>query len=226
MSADPAETRFREVAVRVEDAVLQGDLTVPEHAAGIVIFAHGTGSGRHSPRNRRVAATLNKARIGTLLLDLLTTEEEEFEWHTAEHRFDIELLGRRLIGTIDWLVGGRVGAPPLGLFGASTGAAAALVAAAARPGEIAAIVSRGGRPDLAARALPHVRAPTLLIVGEADEVVLELNRRALELLQVEKQLVAVPVATHLFEEPGALDQVAQLAAEWFLRYLRRDDGGR
>jgi dienelactone hydrolase len=207
------------VHVPVGDAVLDGDLVVPEDASGIVVFAHGSGSGRHSPRNRWVAAKLNESGIGTLLLDLLTAREEQVDLVTREHRFDIELLAGRLTGTIDWLRGGPNADLPIGLFGASTGAAAALVAAAARPDDVAAIVSRGGRPDLAGPALPLVRTPTLLIVGGADEVVLDLNRGAYELLQTEKQLVVVPGATHLFEEPGALEEVARLAAEWFSEHF-------
>jgi putative phosphoribosyl transferase len=214
-----------EVHVPVVGAVLEGSLVVPERATGVVVFAHGSGSGRHSPRNQRVAATLNEAGIGTVLLDLLTPEEEAAERLTAHHRFDIQLLARRLIDTIDWLGHRRTGLR-IGLFGASTGAAAALVAAAERPEEVAAVVSRGGRPDLAGSALPEVRAPTLLIVGGADELVLELNRQAFELLRTEKRLVVVPGATHLFEEPGALEQVARLAVEWFSRYLGGDDESR
>lgn len=220
-------TGVTRVVIPVGDAVLEGDLSLVERAPGIVLFAHGSGSGRHSPRNRQVAETLNAAGIGTLLVDLLTPAEEEVDRHTAHHRFDIDLLARRLIGAIDWLRGGVAKTESVGLFGASTGAAAALVAAAARPRDVSAVVSRGGRPDLAGPALPQVRAPTLLIVGGADEVVLELNRQALELIgAAEKRLVVVPGATHLFEEPGALDQVARLAAEWFSRYLAGPDDGR
>jgi dienelactone hydrolase len=211
-----------QVTVPVGDATLEGDLVVPDGASGIVPFAHGSGSGRHSPRNRRVAATLNQAGIGTLLVDLLTPAEEEVDLYTREHRFDIELLARRLIAAIDWLRQGPYAQLPIGLFGASTGAAAALVAAAARPDAVTVVVSRGGRPDLAGRALELVRAPTLLIVGGADEVVLELNRRALDVLRAEKRLVVVPGATHLFEEPGTLEEVARLAAEWFSEHFKAD----
>jgi pimeloyl-ACP methyl ester carboxylesterase len=214
------------VAVPVEDAVLAGDLKLPEQAEGVVVFAHGSGSGRHSPRNRFVATTLNEAGIGTLLLDLLTEEEEEADLSTGSYRFDIGLLARRLVGTVDWLRAGPAASLPLGLFGASTGAAAALVAAAERPENIAAVVSRGGRPDLAGPALPRVKAPTLLIVGGNDELVLELNLQALELLQAESKLVVVEGATHLFEEPGALEEVARLAAEWFLEHFGGPDDGR
>jgi putative phosphoribosyl transferase len=209
------------IAVPLEDATLDGDLTLPDRALGIVLFAHGSGSSRHSPRNRRVATTLNEAGIATLLLDLLTPAEEEADRRTGHLRFDIGLLARRLIATIDWLPSGPAASLPIGLFGASTGAAAALVAAAARPADVRAVVSRGGRPDLAGAALAGVRAPTLLIVGAADHQVLELNRRALALLRSVKRLVVAPGATHLFEEPGALEQVARLAAEWFSHYLRQ-----
>jgi dienelactone hydrolase len=209
-----------EVAVQLRDATLRGDLVAPANAAGIVLFAHGTGSGRHSPRNRQVASALNEAGFGTLLLDLLTGAEEAADRSTGQHRFDIGLLAGRLVGTVDWLRSGATPRAPIGLFGASTGAAAALVAATARPDEVSAVVSRGGRPDLAGDALEHVRAPTLLIVGSRDEQVLELNQSALRRLRREKELVVVPGATHLFEEPGALEAVARLAADWFARHLR------
>jgi pimeloyl-ACP methyl ester carboxylesterase len=216
-----------EVAISVDDVVLKGDLVIPESPRGIVLFAHGSGSSRHSPRNRGVALMLNDAEIGTLLVDLLTAAEEELDAHTAELRFDIGLLARRLTTAVDWLRNDPdTRRFPIGLFGASTGAAAALVTAAERPDDIAAVVSRGGRPDLAGAALPLVRAPTLLIVGGADEQVLELNRLALELLQTEKRLVVIPGATHLFQEPGALQQVATLATEWFSHYFEADDDHR
>jgi len=208
------------VAIPVGAATLEGDLVLPEEAHGVVVFAHGSGSSRHSPRNRQVAATLNEADIGTLLVDLLTEREEEVDRLTGRLRFDIEFLARRLVGIIDWLRRNpETEALPIGLFGASTGAAAALVAAAVRPEDVTAVVSRGGRPDLALGALPFVQAPTLLIVGGADTTVIELNRRALEALQTEKRLEIVPGATHLFKEPGALDEVARLAADWFARHL-------
>jgi dienelactone hydrolase len=221
MSAGPATVLS--VTIPTGDAVLAGDLLVPDGAGAIVVFAHGSGSGRHSPRNRQVAATLEEAGMATLLLDLLTPEEDELDRLTGVHRFDIALLARRVIATVDWV---RTAPPshelPIGLFGASTGAAAALAAAAARPDDVGAVVSRGGRPDLAGPALAQVRAPTLLIVGADDTVVLELNRRALELLGArEKQLVVVPGASHLFEEPGTLDEVARLAAAWFADQLVR-----
>jgi pimeloyl-ACP methyl ester carboxylesterase len=190
----------------------------------VVLFAHGSGSSRHSPRNRFVAGVLHQDTLATLLLDLLTTEEEEVDAHTAHLRFDIGLLAERLVGATDWLRGQRdVGELPVGYFGASTGAGAALVAAAARPQVIEAIVSRGGRPDLAGKALPYVQAPTLLIVGGADVPVIGMNQEALgQLGAPEKKLVIVPRATHLFEEPGALEEVARLAADWFTRYLGHD----
>jgi putative phosphoribosyl transferase len=226
VSAGPAAARATEVTVPVGDAELQGDLVLPEGATGVVLFAHGSGSSRHSPRNRQVAATLHGAGIGTLLVDLLTPREEDLDRVTGEHRFDIDLLARRVVAATDWLRDGPAEHLRIGIFGASTGAAAALVAAAARPDDVAAVVSRGGRPDLAGEALTQVRAPTLLIVGGEDRQVLALNARALELLPAEKQLVVVPGATHLFEEPGALEAVARLAAEWLLRHLAGDDGSR
>jgi putative phosphoribosyl transferase len=199
--------------------VLDGDFVLRDGASGVVVFAHGSGSGRHSPRNRQVASRLNEAGLGTLLMDLLTAEEDELDRVTGEHRFDIPLLAGRLTAAIDWLRDGEETRLPIGLFGASTGAGAALVAAAARPEDVTAVVSRGGRPDLAGPALSQVSAPTLFIVGGADHVVLELNRRSLEQLRTEKQLVAVPGVGHLFEERGALEQVASLAADWFSRQV-------
>jgi pimeloyl-ACP methyl ester carboxylesterase len=226
VSAAPPGQTASGVHVPAGDAVLEGDLVVPESALGVVLFAHGSGSSRHSPRNRLVAETLNQWAIGTLLLDLLTPAEEEADRLTGAHRFDIDLLARRLVAALDWLRDVASGSPPTGLFGASTGAAAALVAAAERPDDVAAVVSRGGRPDLAGAALWRVRAPTLLIVGGRDEVVLELNRQALALLSAEEELVVVPGATHLFEEPGALETVAELAADWFRLHFGDDDGAR
>jgi dienelactone hydrolase len=209
------------VWVDAGDAVLDGDLAVPEQATGVILFAHGSGSSRHSPRNRHVAAVLQQAGLATLLLDLLTPEEEAVDDRTAEIRFDIELLADRLTGAADWL--GQQPATrnlPVGLFGASTGAAAALMTAARRPDRVGAVVSRGGRPDLADWEIHQVRTPTLLIVGGADVAVIGLNREALAQLGAPvKQLVLVPGATHLFEEPGALDEVAGLARDWFLRHL-------
>jgi putative phosphoribosyl transferase len=208
------------VRVMAGSLTLEGNLTLPEEARGVVLFAHGSGSSRLSPRNRYVARLLNEAKLATLLVDLLTPEEEAIDVRTAHLRFDIDLLAERLVGATDWLVQhSDTGQLRIGYFGASTGAAAALVAAAVRPDVVGAVVSRGGRPDLAGRALAQVRAPTLLIVGGNDVEVIELNREALARLQTEKQLVIVPGATHLFEEPGALDQVARLAREWFERHL-------
>jgi putative phosphoribosyl transferase len=206
--------------VPIGDVTLEGTLSLPQEAAAVVLFAHGSGSGRHSPRNRHVANVLNEARLATLLIDLLTPEEEEFDLFTGELRFNIALLAHRFVVTTEWLTQySDTRRLPIGYFGASTGAAAALVAAAQRPDDVGAVVSRSGRPDLAGTALPHVRAPTLLIVGGKDIQVIELNEEALRLLRCEKDLVIVPGATHLFEEPGALDEVAGLARWWFLRHL-------
>jgi len=199
---------------------LEGNLVVPPGACGIVLFAHGSGSSRHSPRNRHVAEALRQGPLGTLLVDLLTPAEEAIDQRTAQLRFDIGLLAERLVAATDWL-----GQSPqtrelrIGYFGASTGGGAALVAAAERPEAVGAVVSRGGRPDLAGPALPRVRAPTLLIVGGRDDPVIELNRAALAELRCEKRLEIVPGATHLFEEPGALEEVAGLARAWFELHL-------
>jgi len=210
----------RTVKVPAGSVMLEGNLSLPGDASAVVLFAHGSGSSRHSPRNRYVARLLNEAKLATLLVDLLTPDEEAIDLRTAQIRFDINLLAERLVGVTDWLT-----EHPdtrhlrIGYFGASTGAAAALVAAAARPNVVGAVVSRGGRPDLAGPALGHVRAPTLLIVGGDDLKVIDLNRWAFAQLRCEKQLAIVTGATHLFEEPGALDEVARLAREWFVRYL-------
>ena len=205
------------------DVVTDADLAVPEGARGVVTFAHGTGSGRHSPRNRRVADVLRAGGFATLLLDLLTQGEEQVDLRTRHLRFDVELLARRLAAAAAWVdQQPDLGGLPLGYFGASTGAAAALIAAADGPGDVGAVVSRGGRPDLAGDRLARVRCPTLLIVGGADDAVLDLNRRALAHLQgagCEAALEVVPGATHLFEEPGALDTVAELATQWFTTRL-------
>ncbi len=204
------------VQIPVDAIHIEGTLAQPSQAAGLVVFAHGSGSSRFSPRNTYVARVLRDSGIGTLLLDLLT-EEEDADYAT---RFDIDLLTRRLLLTTRWLnEESRTQHPVIGYFGASTGAAAALKAAATPGAAIGALVSRGGRPDLAEEALAHVRCPTLLIVGGHDEMVLELNRRAYARLQTTKQLVVIPGATHLFEEPGALEEVARLATQWFTRYL-------
>jgi putative phosphoribosyl transferase len=222
--ADPERTevitssRADDVEVQAGPVCLAGRLAVPEQPVGVVVFAHGSGSSRHSPRNRHVAAVLNHAGLGTLLVDLLTTEEE----HDRVNVFDIDLLARRLIDVTRWL-----GAQPavsslkVGYFGASTGAAAALWAAADPEVDIAAVVSRGGRPDLAGPRLSRVAAPTMLIVGGRDEVVLELNRQAQSRLTCENQLAIVPGATHLFEEPGTLQAAAELARDWFTLHLSR-----
>jgi pimeloyl-ACP methyl ester carboxylesterase len=212
-----------------EKLALEGDLSIPDGARGIVVFAHGSGSSRHSTRNRYVAAQLQRAALATLLVDLLTADEEEADRWTGHLRFDIQLLAHRLLDATHWVLQNEITRHlSVGYFGASTGAAAALVAAAEEPDPIAAIVSRGGRPDLAGPALPRVRAPTLLIVGGDDVAVLELNHQALSALRCEKQLEIIPGATHLFEEPGALERVAELASRWFAIHLgsERHDAGR
>jgi putative phosphoribosyl transferase len=204
---------------------LEGDLGSPEDARGVVLFAHGSGSGRHSPRNRYVARALQRAGLATLLIDLLTPEEERADLRAGHLRFDIGLLAERLAGATEWLIGNPdTRELPIGYFGASTGAGAALVAAAERPREVGAIVSRGGRPDLAGDALPRVEAPTLLIVGGNDAPVIGMNEEAFARMRAEKRLEIVAGATHLFEEPGALDEVTRLAAGWFGRYLGPDVG--
>jgi putative phosphoribosyl transferase len=200
---------------------LAANRTAPHgRSRGIVVFAHGSGSSRHSPRNRQVAATLHSSGLGTLLLDLLTPDEEAVDMRTGEHRFDVHMLGDRVVAAIDWLR--RVDDSPIELFGASTGAAAALIAAAERPEDVFAVVSRGGRPDLAGDDLPAVRAPTLLIVGSRDTEVLAMNEGARARMEVETALEVIPGATHLFEEAGALDVVAQLALAWFERHLPQE----
>jgi len=205
------------VRVAAEKVTLEANLVVPDGATGIVVFAHGSGSSRFSPRNRRVARALEGRRLATLLLDLFTPEEEAIDVETAHLRFDIGLLASRLAAATDWLSRQKPTQKlAVGYFGASTGAAAALVAAATRPGQVAAIVSRGGRPDLAGAALARVQAPTLLIVGGEDTPVIEMNEDALERLTCPKKLEIVPGASHLFEEPGALETVARLAGDWFL----------
>jgi putative phosphoribosyl transferase len=215
-----AEGEERLVRVAAGAVTLEGNLSLPKGAGGIVLFAHGSGSSRHSPRNRYVAQLLNQAKLATLLVDLLTSDEEAIDMRTAQLRFDIGLLAERLVEVTDWLTQyPDTRHLRIGYFGASTGAAAALVAAAECPDVVGAVVSRGGRPDLAGPALSLVRAPTLLIVGGNDFQVIELNRAAFTQLRCEKQLVIVPGATHLFEEPGALDEVARLAREWFERHL-------
>ena len=210
------------VLIKTLSAALEGGLSIPKGAQGVVLFAHGSGSSRFSPRNRYVAQVLQNAGIGTLLFDLLTRQEEAIDERTGQLRFDIGFLARRLVEVTDWLATDLSGKGlKLGYFGASTGAAAALVAAAERPDDIKALVSRGGRPDLAREDLPRVKAPTLLIVGGKDYQVIEMNRDALVKLRGEKSLIIVPGATHLFEEPGTLEEVARLAADWFSRYFAR-----
>ncbi len=209
-----------EVQIPAGRDVLSGNLTIPENAIALVLFAHGSGSSRHSPRNQFVAGTLNGAGLGTLLFDLLTPEEEGLDIHTREHRFNISLLAERLVHATKWTRQQEETRDlHIGYFGSSTGGAAALVAAAEIPQDIRAVVSRGGRPDLAGDALPRVQALTLLIVGGSDDVVIELNEMARDQMRCEVKLEIIPGATHLFEEPGALEQVAKLASDWFSLHL-------
>ena len=211
---------MRPVEIDLTDVVLHGDLTLPPEARGLVIFAHGSGSSRHSPRNRYVAGVINRAGLGTLLIDLLTEDEERVDEMTRELRFDIGLLGRRVARVVQWAgEHEELSELPVGLFGSSTGAAAALVAAAELPGNVRAVVSRGGRPDLAGRALPKVECATLLVVGGLDEAVIGMNEEARARMRCPVELVIVPGATHLFEEPGTLEEVARLATQWFARHL-------
>jgi dienelactone hydrolase len=210
----------RTVQVGAGTVRLQGDLVLPEGAPGVVLFAHGSGSGRHSPRNRYVAGVLHERALGTLLIDLLTLQEEREDAFTGHLRFDIPLLAERLVGATDWILSEPETARlKIGYFGASTGGGAALVAAAERPEAVAAVVSRGGRPDLAGEALPRVQAPTLLIVGGNDTPVIQMNRSAFAQMRAVKKVEIVPGASHLFEEPGTLEEVARLAADWFEKYL-------
>ena len=209
-----------EVQIHAEHAVLSGNLTIPENATALVLFAHGSGSSRHSPRNQFVAGTLNDAGLATLLFDLLTQEEEAIDIQTRQHRFNIGLLAERLVHATKWAKQQEHTLDlRIGYFGSSTGGAAALVAAAEIPKDAGAVVSRGGRPDLAGDALPKVQAPTLLIVGGNDDVVIELNEMARDQMRCEVKLEIIPDATHLFEEPGALEQVAKLASEWFVNHI-------
>jgi putative phosphoribosyl transferase len=211
-----------EVQIPAGRAVLSGNLTVPENAMALVLFAHGSGSSRHSPRNQFVARTLNRAGLGTLLFDLLTPEEEALDVCTREHRFNIGLLADRLVHASNWAKQQKQTHDlRVGYFGSSTGGAAALVAAAELPQAVGAVVSRGGRPDLAGDALPTVQAPTLLIVGGNDDIVIELNEMARDQMRCEVKLEIIPGATHLFEEPGALEEVAKLAGNWFVNHLTR-----
>ena len=211
---------MNEVEIQAGHAVLSGNLTIPKNAVALVLFAHGSGSSRHSPRNQFVARTLNDAGLGTLLFDLLAQEEEALDMRTREHRFNIGLLAERLVHATKWAKPQeRTCDLRIGYFGSSTGAAAALVAAAETPQDVGAVVSRGGRPDLAGDALPKVQAPTLLIVGGNDDIVIELNEQAHDQMHCEVKLEIVPGATHLFEEPGALEKVAKLASDWFSLHL-------
>ena len=210
----------RSVRIRAGQALIEGDLVVPERPAGLVVFAHGSGSSRFSRRNRLVAQILENGGFATLLMDLLTRDEEQIDARTGEYRFDIPRLGHRVVAALDWTDGEpSVADLPVACFGASTGAAAALIAAASRPDRVRAVISRGGRPDLAVDALPLVAAPTLLIVGEHDDVVIQLNRAAMRRMHAPVQLEIVPGATHLFEEPGALELVSQLALRWCRRHV-------
>lgn len=217
------ETHF--VQVQAGPVMLDGNLAMPETPIGLVVFVHGSGSSRNSPRNQYVASELQDAGMATLLFDLLTSEEEELDLRTRRLRFDIGLLAHRTIAALDWLSQQQFSRDlKLGLFGASTGAAAAIIAAAERPEQTSAVISRGGRPDLAAAVLPRVNAPTLLIVGQFDEEVIQLNEQALAQLNpdTQKELIIVPGATHLFEEPGALEYVARLATDWFRSHLMKN----
>ena len=217
------DERERTVRIRVGRVELEGTLGVPRVPIGVILFAHGSGSSRFSTRNRFVARVLRDAGFATLLLDLLSAEEEQVDDVTRHHRFDIDMLAERLVAALDWLnVEHDTAKLPVGLFGASTGGGAALVVASARPDRVAAVVSRGGRPDLAGRALPNVEAPTLLIVGGNDDVVIKLNEDARAAMRAEVRMEIVPGATHLFEEPGALERVADLARDWFLAHVGRE----
>jgi len=223
MTSPSLNIRHAEIRVPAGHVELAADLALPEDARGIVVFAHGSGSSRHSPRNSRVAGALNRGAVGTILIDLLTEQEEQVDAHTGELRFDIELLVRRLTSITEWIgMQDDLSKLGLGYFGASTGAAAALGAAADRPQAVKAVVSRGGRPDLAGSALARVLCPSLFIVGGDDPVVLRLNRAAIAALpaDTERRLEIIPGASHLFEEPGTLDRVTELAREWFQKHLR------
>ena len=216
---------MEEVWIQAGPATLAGNLSIPDDAAALVLFVHGSGSSRHSPRNQFVARTLNKTGLATLLFDLLTSQEELVDSRTAEHRFNIGLLSERLVHATDWAKQQQSTRNlRIGHFGSSTGAAAALVAAAQLPDDVGAIVSRGGRPDLAGEFLPKVKAPTLLIVGGEDDVVIELNEKARAQMRCEVKIEIVPGATHLFEEPGALERVADLASDWFLLHAAGSGG--
>ena len=216
----------QQVRIAAKDVSLEGDLLIPARPIGLVLFAHGSGSSRHSPRNRQVAGLLRQAGLAALLIDLLTVSEEVIDRRMGELRFDIELLARRLSAATDWTVAQAITrGMRIGLFGSSTGAAAALIAAAERPGVIGAVVSRGGRPDLAARALDKVLAPTLLIVGGEDKPVIGMNQAAMVRMRCPVLLEIVPGASHLFEERGALETVARLASDWFVKHLSAGGNG-
>jgi len=211
----------QDVRIAVGSLTLEGNLAIPEGSRGIVLFAHGSGSSRFSPRNRFVASELQRAGLATLLIDLLTSQEEEVDLRTRRLRFDIPMLAERLVALVDWLgESDETEDLGVGLFGSSTGAGAALIAASKRPDAVSAVVSRGGRPDLAAEHLPEVRAPTLLIVGGQDAPVIEMNREAQASLRCASEMKIVPGASHLFEEPGKLEEVARLARDWFVEHLR------
>jgi pimeloyl-ACP methyl ester carboxylesterase len=218
MTQATQKAQAKDIQIRSSAVQLSGDLTLPEKAQGVVLFAHGSGSSRHSTRNQFVARTIREAGVGTLLFDLLTQDEEAVDARTGHLRFDIGLLASRLIDVTYW-INGELDYLRVGYFGSSTGGGAALVAAAELRDNVAAVVSRGGRPDLAGPALPKVKSPTLLIVGGFDYPVIEMNKEALGRMRCEKELKIVPGATHLFEEPGTLEQVATLAAKWFEKYL-------
>lgn len=222
-----SKTNMKEIRIVADSAILEGQLSIPEEAQGIVVFAHGSGSGRFSPRNRFVAQGLLQGGLATLLLDLLTLEEERADARTAQYRFDTGLLAKRVVGTTDWLLRqSETRDLRIGYFGSSTGAAAALIAAAERPDFVSAVVSRGGRPDLAMNFLARVKAPTLLIVGGKDTPVITFNKDALTRIRAEKKLEIVPDASHLFEEPGALEKVVRLARNWFQQHLVSTGGYR
>ena len=211
---------MNEVHIPADRATLAGNLNIPVNATALILFAHGSGSSRHSPRNQFVARTLNDTELATLLFDLLTPEEELVDTRTAELRFDIDLLAKRLVHATKWAKGQEQTRDlGIGYFGSSTGGGGALVAAAQLPNDVGAVVSRGGRPDLAGAALPKMQAPTLLIVGGQDDIVIELNEQARNQMRCEVKLEIIPGATHLFEEPGALEQVAKLASNWFINHI-------
>jgi len=222
MAKQNRETNETLVRIKADKAIIEGSLVLPKSPIGIVLFAHGSGSSRLSPRNQYVAEALNQTGIATLLIDLLTKEEEEIDTRTGEFRFNINLLARRLTEATKWIKAySPVASLPIGYFGASTGAAAALIGAAELPEDVIVVVSRGGRPDLAMEYLPKVKAPVLLIVGGRDPIVINMNRDAAKLLSVETKLEIIPEASHLFEEPGRLERVAELASDWFSKHFKK-----